>query len=335
MKHVIVITTGGTIAMKYDKATGGLIPAVSGADLLEAVPALKNSAKVEVVEYSNVPSGHITPEMMFSLGKFVDEKAAQADIAGIVITHGTDTLEETAYLLDLMLKTCKPVCITGAMRGATDMSWDGPGNILAAVQTAISESAIGQGVLVVLNNQIHAAREVTKTHAVDTDTFASPWWGPIGYVYADAAVIRRHSLCLEKICTETLVPDVYLIKCAAGMDEYLFECLRKKPAAGIVVEAFGCGNVPPAVKHGIELCRKAEIPVVIASRTYAGCVVPAYSYEGSAGSMLSCGVILANELTGQKARIKLMLALGLTKDNKELTKLFACHTTAESLTKVF
>lgn len=324
MNKVVVITTGGTIAMKYDAATDGLVPAVSGDDLVEAVPALSSVATVEVVEYSNVPSGHITPQMMFRLAGLVDEHAAREDVSGIVITHGTDTLEETAYMLDLAVRTEKPVCVTGAMRGASQTSPDGPGNILAAVMTAASQEGMGQGVLVVLNDEIHAALEVTKTHATSTRTFASPFWGPIGHVYFDRVYIKRRSLKLKKIQPKQLEADVHLVKVVAGMDEFFFDCLIEKNAKGIVVEAFGCGNVPPAVKNGIERARKAGIPVVLATRVHAGRVVPAYSYLGSANSMKESRLILAGELTGPKARIKLMLALGMTDDVEEIRGYFDC-----------
>ncbi|WP_196602376.1 asparaginase [Pectinatus frisingensis] len=322
VKKVIAITTGGTIAMKYDKAAGGLIPAVSGEDLLEAVPPLKDMVQIEVVEYSNVPSGHITPRMMLELAKLIDIKASDKDVAGIIVTHGTDTIEETAYMLDLSTHTKKTICLTGAMRGASDMSWDGPGNILAAVRTAISSAMIGQGVTVVLNNQIHAASEVTKTHSVNTDTFASPWWGPLGYVYDDCVVVKRHRAKQQKIYTDSLEEDVYLLKVTAGMDGFLFDCLVKKGVKGIVVEGFGCGNVPPAVKRGIELARRHDIPVVMATRVIAGRVAPVYSYEGSAGSLIPAGVILAGESSGQKARLKLMLALKAAENDTELRAYF-------------
>ncbi|WP_295631047.1 asparaginase [uncultured Mitsuokella sp.] len=323
MKKIVAITTGGTIAMKLDLKTGGLVPAVSGEDLLAAVPALKNIAEVEVIEQSNVPSGHITPQMMFDLSKKIDELAKSNDVDGFVVTHGTDTLEETAYMLDLTLHTDKPVCVTGAMRGASDTSWDGPGNILAAVKTAACDDAVGQGVLVVLNDVIHAAGEVTKTHSVNTDTFQSPWWGPVGHVYFDKVVFRRKSICRQKIQPERLVPDVYLIKSVAGLDDFLFKCLIDKKVGGIVVEAFGCGNVPLGVRDGIFEACKAGIPVVLTTRVHAGRVAQVYSYKGSAGEMYPHGIILAGELTGQKARLKLMLALGLTKDTEKLRRLFA------------
>lgn len=322
MKKVVVVTTGGTIAMKLDPATGGLILAVSGEDLMAAVPVLKNFADVEVVESSNVPSGYLTPDDQFAIAQKVQEQVDRDDVAGVVVTHGTDTLEETAYLLDLVVQTRKPICVTGAMRGASDMSWDGPGNILAAVQAAASDAMYGQGAAVVLNNEIHAAREATKTHSVNTDTFQSPYWGPIGYVYEDHVVVRRHSLALEKYQVDHLVTDVYVVKCVSGLDTYLFDCLAAKPAAGIVVEAFGCGNVPPTVMEGIIKCRKKNIPVVLTSRTYGGKVVPVYGYKGSARTLLPYGVILADELTGQKARIKLMVALAVTDCNETLKQMF-------------
>jgi len=322
MRKVIVITTGGTIAMKYDPATGGLIPAVSGDDLIEAVPALKEIANVEVVEFSNVPSGHITTEMMFQLAQLVDKLAVREDVTGITITHGTDTMEETAYMLTLACKTNKPVTITGAMRGASDMGYDGPGNILAAVKVAACEAAADQGCLLVMNDEIHAAAQVTKTHTVSCSTFASPVWGPIGHVYFDGVVFRRRNTKQEKLLVEALGGDVPLLKVYAGMDDYFFKAAVAKPVAGLVVEAVGCGNVPPKVMEGIAYVRQQGIPVVLASRVHAGRVAEVYSYLGSAGNMHSLNLILAGELTGQKARIKLMLALAKTKAITELQAIF-------------
>lgn len=282
MKKVVVITTGGTIAMKYDPATQGLVPAVNGDDLIEAVPALGEVAAVEVAEFANVPSGHVTPQMMFELAQLVDTYAAREDVNGIVVTHGTDTQEETAYLLSLATKTVKPVCITGAMRGASETGPDGPANILAAVMTAACDEAAGKGTLLVFNDEIHAAAEVTKTHTTSCSTFHSPGWGPIGHVYFDRVVFRRQPLNLKKICPPALADDVCLLKTYAGMDAWLFKALADKPVAGLVVEALGCGNVPPDVKKGIEYVRAQGIPVVLATRVHTGRVVPAYSYLGSA-----------------------------------------------------
>ena len=321
-KKVVVITTGGTIAMKYDAVSNGLVPAVSGDDLIQAVPALKDVIPVEIVEYSNVPSGHITPEMMFELASLVDKIAMSEDVAGIVITHGTDTQEETIYLLDLVCQTEKPICITGAMRGASETGPDGPANILAAVRTAACKEAAGRGALLIFNDEIHAAAEVTKTQTTSCSTFKSPGWGPLGHVYQDRVEFKRRIEQRQKIQPLKISSEVYLIKCVAGLDDYLFKALAAKPAHGIVVEAFGCGNVPPAVKNGIELVRKQGIPVVLTTRVHNGRVVPAYSYVGSALSMKDADIILAGEITGQKARIKLLLALGLTDDIEKIRTYF-------------
>ena len=322
MKTIVVITTGGTIAMKYDPDVNGLVPAVSGDDLVKAVPPLKKIANIEVVEYSNVPSGYITPKMMLEIADMVDKYCQREDVAGVVVTHGTDTIEETAYMLGLYCITNKAVCICGAMRGASDMGYDGPANILAAVKTAACTEAASMGVLLVMNDEIHAAAEVTKTHSVSCSTFASPGWGPLGHVYEDGVIFKRKPLNLQKLHPDSLTEDVYLLKTYAGMDTYLFHCLADKPIKGLVVEALGCGNVPLPVKKGIELVAAKGIPVVLATRVHSGRVAPVYSYEGSANSMKSSNIILAGEISGQKARLKLMLALSISKDSAVIQKMF-------------
>lgn len=322
MKKIIVITTGGTIAMKYDPLTKGLVPAVSGEELIEAVPQLSKWAQIEVVEFANVPSGHVTPQMMFDLAQLVDAQAARADVDGIVITHGTDTQEETAYMLSLVTTTTKPVCITGAMRGSDEPGSDGAANILAAVQTAVCPEAASKGTLLVFSDEIHSATEVTKEHTVSCSTFKSPGWGPLGHVYFDGAIFRRQPMQIEKIPAPAITEDVYLLKTYTGMDDYLFKVLADKPVQGIVVEALGCGNVPLPVKAGIEYARSKGVPVVLATRVPSGRVAPVYSYPGSAGSMADSQLILAGELSGIKARLKLMLALSITKDISTLQNYF-------------
>lgn len=322
-KKVMIIATGGTIAMRYDAVRGGVFPAVTGAELLEAVPPLARVGAVEVLEYSNVPSPHMTPRDMLALAKRIEQALQRPDIAGVVVTHGTDTLEETAYLLDLVLTGDKPVCLTAAMRNSAEISPDGPKNILCAVRTAFSEAAAGQGVLVVLNEEIHAAREVTKTHAAHVNTFASPFWGPVGYVDEDRVIFRRQSLGRQSLPADTLAEDVYLVKLAAGTDDFLIRCLVDKRVSGIVLEGFGRGNVPPAVLPGVQAALAAGIPVVLTTRTVGGRVLDVYGYEGSSTHLKTLGVILAGECSGQKARLKLMLALGAGKTKEELAVLFA------------
>ena len=319
---VIVFTTGGTIAMRYDPERGGTVPAVSGPELIQAVPPLANVCPVEVREFSNIPSPHMTPQRMHALALQVEDALAEPDVAGVVITHGTDTLEETAYFLDLYVRGDKPVCLTAAMRSAAEISPDGPKNILCAVRTAASREARGKGVFVVMNEEIHAAREVTKTHSANPKTFASPFWGPLGYVDADRVIFRRAPLGLQKIRPARFEESVHLVKLVAGSDDFFFKCLIEKKAKGIVVEGFGRGNVPPAAAAGMALAIENGIPVVLTTRCLGGRVLDIYVYEGGVIKLREAGVILAGEINGQKARIKLMLALGETRDPKQIAVYF-------------
>jgi len=182
MKKVIILSTGGTIAMKYDNVLKASVPAVTGEELIEAVPPLKEFGDIEVVEFSNVSGPHITPRIMLELRNKIDELLEEERTAGVVLTQGTDTLEETAYFLDLTLKSEKPVVLTGAMRSSNELGEDGPFNLLSAVRTAVDPDAKGKGVLVVFNQEVHRAKDVTKTHTGNVDTFKSPFWGPIAYV---------------------------------------------------------------------------------------------------------------------------------------------------------
>ena len=321
-QKVVIVSTGGTIAFKYDPARKGAFPGMTGAELVEAVPSLADVCPVETIEFANMPSPHMTPSLMFKLAQVLDELLSREDAAGAVVTHGTDTLEETAYLLDLTLNTTKPVCLTAAMRSGTSVSPDGPRNILCAVKTAASPRASGTGVLVVMNEEIHAAREVTKTHTANVKSFTSPFWGPLGCVDEDKVIFRRQPLHSQKIRPEKLVEEVYLVKLTAGSDDLLLKCLVQNQAKGIVLEGLGRGNVPPAVVPGIKLALEKSIPVVLTTRSAGGRVLDVYGYEGGARHLKEMGVILAGEISGPKARLKLMLLLGLTKNSLEISKYF-------------
>lgn len=320
--HITIITTGGTIAMKEDPNTGALVPAVSGEDLAATVPSLPRWARIEVKEFSNIPSEFMTVEQMRDLGRCIDETAAHGETDGIVVTHGTDTMEETAFYLENTLRTEKPVVLTGAMRGASDLSADGPANILAAVRTAADPGAQGQGVLVVMNDTIHAAWDVTKAHSMRLDTFQSREWGPIGEVYPTHIVFGRRAYRRERIHGEDIARHVWLIKCAAGIEGDILRAAKHAGADGAVVEGFGCGNVPLSVNEAIHELLKAHMPVVLVSRTGSGSVEKEYGYEGGAAALERAGCILGGSLSGQKARILLMIALGAGMKQEELRKVF-------------
>jgi L-asparaginase len=322
MKKIIVMTTGGTIAMIEDAATGTVRPVENGADLTQAIPRLNEYAEVEVEMFSNLPSPHLTTAIMSELGRAVKERLARPDIDGIVITHGTDTLEETAYYLDLILPAGKPVVVTGAMRSSNELGADGPVNLLNAIRTAASRDAEGQGVLVVLNDEIHAARFVTKTHTSNVATFQSPAVGPIGFLDKRSVHIRHIPKPHSHIPVDSLEPNVGLLKMAVGMDDSLIQFLLEKGSKGLVIEAFGQGNIPPAVVPGIKAAIARGVPVVIVSRCYNGIVQDVYGYEGGGKHLKELGALFSNGLNGQKARIKLMTALCETDNIDELKKYF-------------
>ncbi len=322
MKKIIVITTGGTIAMRYDEAIKGLVPAVSGSELMQAVPQLKEICNIEVVEFSNIPSPHMKPSIMFELAKKIDALLADNAISGIVITHGTDTVEESAYLADLTIKTDKPVVFTAAMRGASDLSAEGPANILAAVRVAASDNTKDKGVLVVLNDTIHAAREVTKTHTANVATFQSPYWGAIGYVDGERVIFRSNPIQRQKIDCAKIEEKVFLLKAFTGMDSEIFDFLIEKEYKGIVIEGFGRGNLPPMLISGIQKALDKGIVIVLSTRVITGRVHDTYAYEAAVKPVKTMGVITAGELSGQKTRLKLMLLLGTQKNKEEIEKYF-------------
>ena len=318
---VVILTTGGTIAMRLDPEQG-VVPALSGPELIAAVPPLADACPVDVREFANIPSPHMTPEIMHRLALETEKALAEPDVLGVVITHGTDTMEETACFLDLYIDSAKPVCLTGAMRSAAEISPDGPKNILCAVRCAASPQAKGAGVLVVMNEEIHAARDVTKTHSANPKTFASPSWGPLGYVDEDRVIFQRMPLGQQKIRPAAIVGDVHLVTLAAGTDDFLINCLVDKGVKGIVIAAAGRGNVHESAVPGIVRAVRAGIAVVLVSRCAGGRVLDVYGYAGGAKRLREAGVILGGESSGQKARIKLILALGVTADPARLAGYF-------------
>lgn len=319
---IAIITTSGPIAVRYDSITGGISSASSCAELKIAIPQLQEIADIETIEFSDMLSSHMTISKMYKLAKMIDELALREDITGLVITHCADTLEETAYFLDLGLKTEKTVCLTSVIKSAGDVSHDGLRNLLAAIRTACCAGAQQRGVLVVIDDEIHAAREVLQTHTTNTRIFSSPFWGPLGYIDNNSVILRRSPLTIQKIFPKKLIEDVYLLKMTAGVDDYLLKALIKKPAAGIIIEGFGRGGVPPAIIPTIQEVLSVNIPVVITSRTICGRTARTHGYDGAAKQLSKMGVVLAGEISGPKARIKLILALGAKCSHNELVQLF-------------
>jgi L-asparaginase len=322
MDTIVVIFTGGTISMQIDPVTGGAVPTLSGEDILGRMGS-GGSAPLEVIEYGKYPGPHITAAMMGEIAVITRDACARDDVTGVIITHGTDTLEETAYYLDLVLATEKPVVLVGSMNHADAPDWDGPANLRDAVQTIACCQFRGLGVLTCLSGEINAASEVTKTHTLQRDTFMSFDFGPLGRIFEGRPVFLRRPFIHEQLPLLPPVEPVHILKCYAGMDSVPFRACIERGVRGIVVEAMGTGNVPPGAYDGIVDAITAGLTVVLVSRCPRGSTDDVYGYYGAGRNLREAGVLFARYLNGQKARIKLMLALAATRDREELEMLFA------------
>ncbi|MCE9653813.1 asparaginase [Clostridium celatum] len=309
MKKIAVVFNGGTISMKVDERIKAAVPSLTGEEIMSMVTGIEEFAEIESYSFSSMPSPHMTFKTMIKLSKFIKELLERDDIDGVVITHGTDTLEETAYLLDLTINSNKPIVITGAMRSGSELGYDGPSNLAASICTAISDDAKGRGVLVCFNGELNSASEVTKANSMALNAFRTPNFGPIGIVDNNKVMFYRETKNTETYDVSDIKKDVALIKCVADMDSTLMDFVIEKGFGGIVIEGLGRGNVPPKMVEGIKRAIEKEVPVVIVSRCFEGRVHESYGYEGGGKMLKDLGVIFGDTLAGQKARIKLVLAI--------------------------
>lgn len=304
------IATGGTIAMKTDPLLDAPVPALNGEDLVQAVPALDQVDVLETGNFANIPSGHMTPDHWRELHKAVCAALAREDMAGVIIAHGTDTLEETAWFLDVTVDSEKPVVLVGAQHHASDPDFDGPRNLLHAARICATPEARGKGVLICLNGNINAARDVTKTHTSNVETFKSGDMGLLGFVDADRVVFCRQPLRRQHLpLRDAPLPRVDIVCAYAGADATALDAAREAGARGVVVAGLGMGNVPPGMVPGLRRCHAAGMAVVISTRVPNGRVLPWYGYEGGGKLLQQDGAIFADNLSPQKSRILLMLAL--------------------------
>jgi L-asparaginase len=322
-KNILIVFTGGTFSMTIDKRrTGGAVPRYSGKELLKKIPEARKLANISFYDFGKYPGPHVTPEIMMVLSKQLRKRIAEKKFDGIVITHGTDTLEETAYLIDLTINTEIPIVFTGSMRNSSEPNWDGPKNLIDSIQVCLNENSKGIGTLVCMHGEVNAASEVTKIFSNEFETFQSLDFGNLGFVQNGRVIFNRLPRRLETIETQKINTNVDLLTVYAGMDEKFFKFSADSGAEGIVVEALGVGNVPPPAFEGIKYAVEKGIPVVLTSRCPAGETDYIYSYPGAGKHLHDLGVIFTDYLNGQKARIKLMLALSKTTDRKILKKLF-------------
>lgn len=323
--RVSILSLGGTIASTEDPggATGGVTPRLGAADLVAAVPQLSDAADIEATSFRQCPSGDLTMDDLVSLSA-----AVQADLEagsdGVVVTQGTDTIEETSFALDLLVRHRRPVVVTGAMRNPTLPGADGPANLLAAVQVAASDLIVDYGCLVVMNDEIHAARFVRKTHTSSPSTFVSSAAGPLGWVLEGRVRTVVRPVAVPPIGAVTgSVPPVALVKITLGDDSRVVDRLAEMGYAGVVIEALGGGHVPSGMASSLERLA-SSLPIVLASRTGSGEVLQdTYGFLGSERDLIDRGLVTAGSLDGVKARILLSLLLAGGADRSQVSAAFA------------
>ena len=318
---IVLLFTGGTISMRHDPVSGGAVPTLRGKDILALAPGVDQIANLEIDDWGAFPGPHMTVDRMWALRGRIIDHLARPDVDGIVVTHGTDTLEESAYLVARSVNSDKPVVFTGAMRTSSDLGWDGPANLGAAVRVAASADARGTGVLVVMADRVFAGLDVTKTHTHKLESFDSPGLGPLGVV-DDGEVIFRRALPAPAniLAPMALAEPVDVVFTYSGADSHLLDASRER-ALGIVIAAMGRGNVPPAMVDGIDRFVAEGKPVVITSRALRGRVGRTYGYPGGGRRLAERGAIFAGARRPQQARIDVMLALGAAMSISEIRAL--------------
>lgn len=312
---VLVLGTGGTIGSAGDY-WGGNATRVPIADLVK-VPGIDSVATIESEQFLNVGSSAIGPARWLELWrKITDVLADRADLRGVVVTHGTDTMEETAYFLDLTLGGTRPVVITGSMRPSNMAGADGPANLTSAVRTAVDSNSRGRGTLVVMDDRVFSARDVTKTNSTRVETFQAPERGPLAIVDPERIFYRGRSLGRSTpqfdVANVKELPRVDIIYAYPGADSVAIDAVVAAGAKGIVVAGVGRGGTAPVQGSALRRARDKGVVVVTSTRTGSG-MVP-IGTKGSIGS---------GDLNPQKARILLMLALSLTSDPVQIRKIFA------------
>ncbi|HDE3819483.1 TPA: asparaginase [Staphylococcus aureus] len=320
MKHLLVIHTGGTISMSQDQSNKVVTNDINPISMHQDV--INQYAQIDELNPFNVPSPHMTIQHVKQLKDIILEAVSNKYYDGFVITHGTDTLEETAFLLDLILGIEQPVVITGAMRSSNEIGSDGLYNYISAIRVASDEKARHKGVMVVFNDEIHTARNVTKTHTSNTNTFQSPNHGPLGVLTKDRVQFHHmpyRQQALENVNDKLNVP---LVKAYMGMPGDIFSFYSREGIDGMVIEALGQGNIPPSALDGIQQLVSLNIPIVLVSRSFNGIVSPTYAYYGGGYQLAQQGFIFSNGLNGPKARLKLLVALSNNLDKAEIKSYF-------------
>lgn len=316
MRKICLITTGGTIASRLEPESGHVTASVTGPELRAMLHDPLDGIDIEIDEFCNVGSYAIDLPLGFSLAQRISQRLDEG-FDGVVVTHGTDTMEESAFMADLLVGSDKPVVFTGAQHAADEPDPDGPRNITDSIRLAASETAKGLGAMVCFEQEFHAARDVTKSHASRTDTFISYEHGKLGEVDGDRIVLHRRPILRRNYKAKGIVADVELIKLTMGISDRYLRFAADNGARAIVLEGFGRGNATPSITEtAVALARKGTV-VVMTSRCQRGRVKPIYG-NGGGKTLSEGGVIFAGDLSGPKARVLLAVLLGMGLDSGRL-----------------
>lgn len=316
MKKILILHTGGTISMAEDE-NGHVSP--NAVNPMNAVSMQFDEVNLVTEDIFNLPSPLVTLSDMLVLKNRIKTAFIAEDFDGVVITHGTDTLEETAFFLDTTLSRGKPIVLTGAMRSSNELGTDGIYNLLTAIRVAADSNSSDRGILVVMNDEIHSARYVTKTHTTNVSTFQTPTHGPVGLLTKNKIIYFHKDSENQHLDVATVHGKVPIVKAFAGMTGEILDLLNLEQLDGLVIEALGAGNLPPIASQSLQRLLDAKVPVVLVSRCFNGIAEPVYSYQGGGSQLYEAGVMFADEVNSQKARIKLIIALNAgLKDLSEL-----------------
>jgi L-asparaginase len=306
---VVILATGGTIASRYDPALGRTVASQRAEDLLRMLPKAAEVAELELDNFATIPSFDMSVRFAFDMAMRANALLARPDVSGVVVTHGTDTMEETSYLTDLLLASDKPLVFTGAQRAHDDPQSDGPPNLLDALRAAASPAAQGLGAMVCFNGALHAARDVTKVHASAVETFQSYDHGALGSIDGDCVVIHRRPALRRSFRVDRLEERVELFRLSLGVDLRGLESAIERRPAGLVIEGFGRGNGPTGLTPLVRRATASGIVVLITSRCPMGRVEPIYGGGGGGRDLADAGGIFSGDLKGPKARLLLMVLL--------------------------
>ena len=323
MPRVAVVFTGGTISMLVDPVSGGNVPTLNGAAILARTPGLDEIADVVPIDYGLVPASHFRFEQLFEVARLVRDALADPAVNGAVVVQGTDTIEETAFFFDVVLRGAKPVVITGAMRSAAEAGYDGPANMRDAVRAAASPELRDAGCVVVIGGRVEPADDVIKAHTSSLTAFRSANGGPLAEVVGGRLVPLRRRLGRRVLAVERAVEPVALVTAVVSMDASILDAVVDGGARGVVVEATGSGNTSPELLAGAVRAMARGIPVVLATRCPAGRTSTAYAFPGGGATWARAGAVMAGSMSGVKARILLALGLGAGLDRTGLGALFA------------